>query len=138
MPKAAIVVLPLTYPDLRWVADMDPFAAETESDLETLEQDVYHLLVQDLGSNLDAPDLGIGVDGYLSGTANALAVLPGVIDRQLAKDDRIDASTTTITPATEDTNTLIEILLQVGGQVIPINFQWDSTAGLQPYPAGDS
>ncbi len=83
--------LPLTAPDLVCVDDLDPFASETTSDLQSLIQDVYHVLIQAPGSNPDDIDRGIGVNQMLSGATNALAGTAHMIQVELAKDDRIDA-----------------------------------------------
>lgn len=83
--------LPLTYPDLVCLDDMDPFASETTSDLQNLWQDVYHVLLQDPGSNPDDVDRGLGVVNLLSGDTSVLATLPRTAEQELLKDDRIDA-----------------------------------------------
>ena len=88
--------LPLTYPDIVCLDDMDPFAGETTSDLQNLAQDVLHVLMEMPGSNPDDPSRGVGVDLYLGGTADAFSTLPGAIDTQLSQDDRITSSKTTI------------------------------------------
>jgi hypothetical protein len=49
-----VAQLPRTYAELRWVDDMDPMAAETSSDYESLTQDVFHVIKETLGSNLGA------------------------------------------------------------------------------------
>jgi hypothetical protein len=53
--------------DLRWLADLDPFGAETSGAYEELAQDMYHVVEQDLGSNLDDPTRGLGVANMISG-----------------------------------------------------------------------
>jgi hypothetical protein len=82
--------LPLTYPDLACVGDLDAFGSETGSDLETLEQDVYHILIEEPGSNPDDPTRGIGVESLLSGDISVLQAVPRQIEAQLMKDDRVD------------------------------------------------
>src|SRR5215467_3909676 len=113
--------LPLTYPDIRCTDDMDPFATETASDLETLEQDVLHILLEDPGSNLDDPTRGIGVLSFLSGDQTTLAKLPSQIDHQLRNDDRIDSSITTVTQR-PDGSFLLEIEIAVSGQTLGLVF----------------
>lgn len=134
MATATPPTLPLTYPDLVCVDDVDPFAAETTSDLQTLEQDVYHLLIQEPGSNLDALDLGIGIEGYLSSSQTDFLTIAATIDRELVKDSRIDGSVTTITPPSPAAPTwLVVISLTVSGTVIPLTFTYDDAAGLEPF-----
>lgn len=82
--------LPLTYADLVCVDDVDPNALETGSDLENLEQDVYHIVLEELASNVDDPDRGVGVQSLLSGDTSTIATLPRLLEAQLLKDDRID------------------------------------------------
>lgn len=122
--------LPLSVADLVCVEDLDPFAAETTSDLQTLEQDVFHILIEDPGSNPDDPDRGIGIDALLSGTTVHLAALPDLIDHELQKDDRVDSSRLTLTQLS-DGSFRIEIEIQVDATVIPLAFTYSSVGGLQ-------
>lgn len=119
------MLLPLTIPDLVCEADLDPFATETTSDLQTLTQDVYHILKEFPGSNPDDPDRGIGVETYLSGTADALRTLPGLIQHQLLVDPRIDTCTATVTQ-TDDDKFALQILLGVNATVVPLLFGWSN------------
>lgn len=89
--------LPLTAPDLVCVEDMDPFAAETQTDLESLEQDVLHILDEDYGSNPDDPERGIGLGNLLSKPTTALSDIVRQVESQLRTDDRIDAVKATLT-----------------------------------------
>lgn len=52
--------------DLLWLTDLDISGAETQSDNDELVQDTFHVLEQDLGSNLDDPTRGLGVANLLS------------------------------------------------------------------------
>lgn len=113
--------LPLTYPDLVCVDDLDPFASETTSDLQNLTQDVLHLLRELPGSNPDDPTRGVGVEAYLSGPLTAFARLPSIIDAQLSTDDRIDSSKTTII-SNGDQPPTIQINLVVNGQLLSAQF----------------
>ena len=114
--------LPLTAPDLVCGLDLDPFASETTSDLQSLSQDVLHILLQDLGSNPDDPNRGIGIYNYLGGTADELAKLPGRIDAQLRDDDRITSCSTTIN-IQSDGSFIVAPTIYVGDQVVPLEFQ---------------
>lgn len=124
-------ILPLTYPDAVCVDDVDPNGNETLSDLQTLAQDVYHLLLEVPGSNLDDPTRGIGVVGYLSGTSVNLLTLPSLIDGQLAKDDRIDSSQTTVVQ-NADLSYTITIQLVASGAVVPLSYLYSQADGLVP------
>ncbi len=121
MPAA---ILPLTIPDLVCENDLDPFGRETTSDLQTLIQDVYHLLKEWPGSNPDDPDRGIGVDQYLSGTANDLGKMCSLIEAQLSEDDRIDSAKTTLDLNADGSLNRILVTIAVGSAVIPLAFGW--------------
>lgn len=123
--------LPLTYPDAQCFDDVDGFGNETASDLETLEQDIYHILIQAPGSNPDDTTLGIGVENYLSGTEGDLAAMPSLIDEQLERDSRIDASHTTLTQDS-DGDYSINIEIVVDGETLGLSFGYSSANGLTP------
>lgn len=127
--------LPLTYPDLVCVEDLDPFAAETMSDLENLVQDVFHILIEEPGSNPDDETRGVGIDNLLSGTAKDLIIAASSIDAQLERDDRIDSSTTTVTElnaGNDQAGAIYEITVElvVDGSVIPLSYSYGAS-GLQ-------
>ncbi len=119
----ANVALPLTYPDLVCVADLDPFGQETTSDLQSLIQDIFHVLKELPGSNPDDPDRGVGVDMYLNGTVDNFKKMAGTIENQLALDDRIDSATCATTQNPDGTY-LIKIQINVAGAVIPLEYGW--------------
>ena len=121
--------LPLTVPDLVGFDDLDPFARETTSDFQTLQQDVYHRLLELPGSNLDDITLGIGVMQYLSGTATDAAKLPAIVDEQLQRDSRIDTCTSTLAQQA-DGSYLLAIQIQVDGSVIGLQYAYSSAGGL--------
>lgn len=116
-----MATLPLTYPDLVCLDDLDPFAGETTSDLQNLSQDVLHLLVELPGSNPDDPERGIGVMQYLSCSESEFRSLPGRIDAQLRADDRVQSSKTTLVPLAEG-GFRVEILIGVGPELIPLAY----------------
>lgn len=73
--------------DLVCLDDVDPFAAETEDELEILWQDLYHRLLEDYGSNPDDPDRGCGLANALNAPFD-----PNVgrtIEADFRKDDRV-------------------------------------------------
>lgn len=130
MPQAP---LPLTVSDLVCVDDLDAFGGETQSDLETLAQDVYHLLLERKSSNLDDPTRGIGAEGLLSGSADALAAAPSIIDSQLRKDTRIQASKTTLSQGSDGSYLLAIAIQPVGSLVpLPLKFSYSKATGLAP------
>ena len=122
--------LPLTYTDLVCTDDVDPMATETTSDLQNLEQDVFHVLLEALGSNLDDLTRGVNVAAALSGPSQALDRLASRIDQQLGQDDRIDTSHSTVTQAS-DGSYRIEIEIAVAGTTLGLSFAFTATGGLQ-------
>lgn len=142
-PPAIQIVpgLPLTNPDLVCVLDLDANGNETKSDLETLEQDVLHVLLETIGSNPDDPDRGVGIDQLLSGTLDDLQKLPRTIENQLESDDRIDGCSaalsvlpgTSASPSAALSNSyLLAIQIQVDGSVITLQYGYVQGTGLVP------
>lgn len=76
--------------DLRCLDDMSLFADECANELEELEQDVYHVLIQESGSNLDDPTRGLGLDDLLSSDDSVLEGIAPRAEVEVAqRDDRI-------------------------------------------------
>lgn len=125
--------LPLTYHDLRCVDDLDLNAVETQSDLETLEQDVLHILEEVLGSNLDDPDRGLGLTQLLSGSAVPLQHLASVGATQLTKDSRIDSAKLTITQ-TGPSAFNVAVVVVVANSVIGLYYSSLASGSLLPAP----
>jgi hypothetical protein len=121
--------LPLTVPDAVCVDDLDPNGNETTSDLQTLAQDVYHILLEAPGSNPDDPARGIGLEGYLSGTTVDLGLVPRIIDAELRKDARIDSSSSTLV-LNDDGSYSLNIAIDVNGSVLPLGFVFTQVGGL--------
>lgn len=90
---------------------MSPFADETTSELEELEQDVYHVLIETLGSNIDDPTRGLGLDDVLSDDEANLASVPGLAEHQIQQDDRVVAAKAKLTQD-ESGNPRLEIEIQ--------------------------
>lgn len=86
--------------DWRGVDDLDGFGTDTDSDLEDLEQDSIHRIDTPRASNPDDPDLGLGVDNFLSGSPD-LDNFSQQITNELRKDDRIDSVETVVTLDTD-------------------------------------
>jgi hypothetical protein len=109
--------------------DLDPNGNETSSDAEALSQDIYHILIETLGSNLDDLNRGVGVEGYLSSSTARLDALPSIIDSQLRKDTRIAASQTTLVTLM-DGSFQISLSVEAVGTVIPLAFSYNPQTGL--------
>lgn len=76
--------------DIRCLDDMTLFADECDSELEELEQDVYHVLIQEAGTNLDDPLRGLGLDDLLSSDDSTLDGIASRAEVEVAlHDDRI-------------------------------------------------
>ena len=119
------------YPDLVCGDDLDLFGSETTSELDNLVQDVQHVLLETLGSNLDDPARGVGIFTYLSGTSDQLLGLPGIIEAQLLQDDRIAQCVCTVTLQSGD-DTMYDIVVQIAvdGNQVSLSFSWDSAGNL--------
>lgn len=115
----------LTNPDVVCFDDVDTMGEECTSELQVLEQDVYHVIDEDLGSNPDDEERGIGISNYLSGTESDLQALPSIIDAQLKEDDRIDDSTTTVT-LNDDGKYSIDIAISVSGSVYNLPYAYSN------------
>lgn len=135
--------LPLTAPDVVCFDDLDLLGTETASDLETLEQDVYHVLIEVPGSNPDDVSRGCGVESILSGPSTRLDGLTTKIESQLRKDDRIDdarAMLTKLPPGSTlpdgttlpDGGYLLGIEIVSGASVLGLSYSFTSDGGLAP------
>jgi hypothetical protein len=125
------VTVPIT--DALWFDDMDPNGGETSSDLQSLTQDCYHVLLETLGSNLDDPTRGIGVENALSASSTVLLAMPSQIDAQLLRDDRVQSSTTTLSQISTLSWGLKTNVVPVGA-VLPITYSYSPSQGLQVVP----
>lgn len=124
------LALPLTAADIVALEDVDAFASETASDLETLEQDVLHILEEELGSNPDDENRGVDIWSLLGGTTVDLAAAVHRINTGLEADDRIDAADATITQDATGAY-LIAIAITVDGVVTTLNFTFTPGVGLE-------
>lgn len=116
-----MTALPKTYGTIRWGEDMDPNGADTDSDLESLEQDCLHVITELYGSNAADPNSGCGAATLLNGTFDQLQTLCGLIDTQLPEDPRVTSSQSTLTTE-DDGSYLITVVIQAGAQVFTLNF----------------
>lgn len=89
--------------DLSCRDDLDPTMREVEG-LELMSEAAHRRLRTRRGLLLDDPNYGIDVIDFLSAelTPAELASLPGQVDGELRKDERIGSSTTTQTTAAAD------------------------------------
>jgi len=124
MTSPTVPTLPKTYQTIRWTDDADPNFVDTASDLESLEQDVLHILMQVLGSNLDDPNRGVHAEGYLGATNLKIGELPHLLDSQLESDSRISSSQTTLTQTSANPVTfMVQCTVVVAGQVVKLNYK---------------
>jgi hypothetical protein len=114
--------LPKSYGTIRWGTDMDPGGVDTASDLESLEQDVLHILQQTLGSNLADPNKGVGIGDNLSGNLPALQAKVALIDSQLADVSRISSSQSSLGAQNPDGSWPITVVVVVGSEVVSLEY----------------
>lgn len=106
-------------PDLVCMADLDLFGRETEDELEVLDQDLFHRLTESYGSNPDDTDRGVGLRSMLSGIREDVDP-KSAIERDFAKDDRVSASTATVTDLGSG-GFRISIEVQAADSVLPVD-----------------
>jgi hypothetical protein len=116
-----------TYQEIRWTDDMDASAAETDSDLESLQQDVLHILMEVLGTNIADQDKGLGLLTLLSGPSTILLASGPLCDAQLSRVSRLSSSHTTITATSDPTQQpgvsyVINVSCQVQSDIINLQF----------------
>jgi phage baseplate assembly protein W len=114
--------------ELRCFDDLDEFGAETIDELEDLEQDLYHRLIEPRGSNLDDPDRGLGIEDMLSG-----AVDPGLkqrIEAELRKDERVTAVAASITEI-ETGSFRIDIEIEANEEELGLTLETDASGAVR-------
>ncbi len=115
--------------------DLNEWDAELEDPLEELEQDVYHMLIESYGSNLDAPDRGIGIEDALSGFVDD--GLAQRIEAQLRDDDRIESVEVRVSRTDGQASPQagatfrIEIDIEANGEALDLVFDFITGKGLQ-------
>lgn len=115
-------------PEIRCYADVDRFGAETLDELEDLEQDLYHRLIEQRGSNLDDPDRGLGIEDMLSGTVES--TWKTKIEAELRKDERVTAVAATITQI--DTSIFrIEIQVEADEEELGLVLEADASGSVR-------
>jgi phage baseplate assembly protein W len=132
-PSSGGVPTQVPVTDLLCIDDLDPNGGETTSDLQSLAQDVYHILLEPLGSNLDDPARGVGFAGLLSAPSTKLAAAANICDSQLRKDSRIQGSQTTLVQ-NSDGSYSVSVQITVAGGVLPLSYTYSKQTGLVVAP----
>jgi hypothetical protein len=87
--------------DLVCFDDITLMGDETDDELVQLEQDMYHVTIEDHGENADDPDRGFGLDQRLSRSAGVddadIASMQHEIGAEWQKDPRVKHVAATIT-----------------------------------------
>ena len=145
-PNPFLNSFPLTSPDLVAVpspagmaTDIDDFASETQTELDNLQQDLLHRLVENPGSNQDFPPpnvRGVGIFLYLNGTEAQLQGLPARVDHEFEQDSRVISSRTTLQkqPAGAQYPYILSVQVESVAGVFGLSFGWSQT-GLVPLPS---
>lgn len=126
-PNEQPTIVPVT--DAVCLDDLDGGGNETTSDYQAYAQDVYHAILQVVGTNLDNPTVGFGADTYASGTEAALRAGANQLDRMLELDPRTETSKTTVSGSAP--NIEMTVVVTPVGDVLPLEFSWNRFAGLQ-------
>jgi hypothetical protein len=131
---------PLTAPDIytpfasgTFASDMDVLATETTSEMQNIQQDLGHRLIELPGSNLDFGDnntRGIGIMQYLSADGARLEGLPRKIDEEFGQDPRVVDSSTELLDNGDGTFTINTLITTQAG-VFGLGYVW-SQQGLVP------
>ena len=125
-----MATIPLTTPDLVCDDDLDPNAGEVANDLQALEQDVLHMLLERPGENIDDLSRGVGLVGMLSGTTADLAKVPARVEAGLLKDDRVTSCRTVISSPSGGAYR-IDITIETPAGVLGLAYSYDAVGGLR-------
>ena len=101
--------------DIRLYDDLDLFGADTADDSESLQQDCYHVILEDPQSNLQDRDSGLGIANSLSGVSNPS--LASQAEEQISQDQRVAGVQATFSTDGNGTNTL-DIAIEPNGDEI--------------------
>lgn len=82
--------------DLVAFDDLDPLGSECATPLDELEQDLWHRLNEEYGSNPDDGDRGVGIENWLKKPFQPVQ-LQRAIEIDFRKDPRVDSVTATVT-----------------------------------------
>lgn len=99
--------------------DLDALGTELDDPLAELDQDNYHRLIEDPGSNPDDRDRGLGIFRFLSGKAEDLASLVPRAEAELRKNPANKEVRAQITPL-ETGHYLLQIRVVPDGDVLGI------------------
>lgn len=113
--------------DLLCLDDVDALGREVGA-RDAYIQDMYHRLIEEPGSNLDDPDRGLGIIGWLSAPYNDQ--WPGMIAAECMKDDRTANASATLTPR-GDGGFLISLELTTNDDEISLDIAVDAAAGVE-------
>lgn len=113
--------------DLRGYDDLDAFGEETVDELEDLEQDIYHRLIEPRGSNIDDPDRGLGIEDRLGGIVDPS--LAQDIEDELRKDERVSNVSARVTEL-DSSRYQIDIQVAVNEEKLSLTFQTDASGNL--------
>ena len=75
--------------------DLDSTGAELNDPIAELEQDLYHRIIEPLGSNIDDPTRGFGIYRRLNKPFDAK--IGKLLELELLNDERLDSCTVTVT-----------------------------------------
>lgn len=101
-------------PDLECLDDLNPMAAEV-TELGALRQDNYHTLIEGSGTNVDAPERGLGMLSRLSGAIDQ--AFERVVEADLLRDSRNASVQATLSQAGDDTYELSIEYVPFGDEV---------------------
>jgi hypothetical protein len=91
--------------------DLDEFGEDLDDPVAELLQDILHMLLEDFGSNADAPNRSIGLEAALSGTSDPS--LKHRVETRLADDPRIIAVEATFVQVENGPSDDITITLRI-------------------------
>lgn len=103
--------------------DLSLFDKDLTDPVEVLAQDVYHILIEAPGSNIDDPDRGIGILDMLSAPRDV--GLAARISAQVERDERVSTCQTTVTE-TGPGAIRVDLLIHTNDEVIPLAFVGDA------------
>jgi hypothetical protein len=113
--------------DLRAFSDLDAFGEECADELEELDQDLYHRLIEPRGSNIDDPDRGLGIEDRLGGPVDAS--LAQDIEDEYRKDERVSAVAARVTEL-DASRYRIDIQVDVNEAKLNQTFETDASGNL--------
>lgn len=98
--------------DIACEDDMDLFGSDTKSELQEIQQDAWHTMIDEPGDNLDDLDAGLGLEDELSKDAATLNGVEARTEVALAVDDRIAGVKATLTKDVEEETYTLDVQIQ--------------------------